>query len=109
MNRAAWFASKWHWLKCFAVPAAVGAVLIAVGFAAQWHAMRICGALLLVPFVVWLALVPVLHWKERYIGGNSNLWGAFLVLETSSASKLLYWFVHVLPDWRRSGQYRDAI
>ncbi len=108
MNRTEWFESKWRWLKRFALLALVGIVAAAVGAATDMIGLAALGGLLLIPLMFWLAFIPVLHWKERYIGGSSNVWGAFLVFEASSWSKLLYWFVHVLPDWRRSGQYMDA-
>ena len=109
MNRATWFNSKWKWLKRFALAAGFGLSLFVAGIFFDMIALTIFGALLLIPFIFWLALVPILHWKERYIGDNSSIWGAFLVFETSSWSKVFYWFFHVLPDWRRSGQYRDAL
>ncbi len=107
-NRTEWFRPKWLWLQRFAWAGAVGAILAVVGELADVAAATVAGVVLLVPLLFWLALIPVLHWKDRYIGDASNVWGAFLVFETSSWSKLFYWFVHVLPDWKRSGLYADA-
>lgn len=108
MNRAEWFKSKWLWLRRFGLVALVGFAAVVAGLATDLVALAVVGGLMLVPFIFWIAFIPILHWKERYIGGTSNVWGAFLVFETSGWAKLFYWFVHVLPDWRRSGQYADA-
>lgn len=108
MTREDWFQPKWVWLKRFALAGALGVVLVAIGVAAKVHALTAIGALSLAPLVFWLAFIPVLHWKDRYVGDRSGVWGAFLVFETSSWSKLVYWFRHVLPDWRRTGRYTDA-
>lgn len=108
MNRAEWFKSKWLWLKRFALMAIVGVLFLVAGVAADLIALAVVGGLLLAPLIFWVAFIPLLHWKERYVGSKSSVWGAFLVFETSSWSKLFYWFVHVLPDWRRSGQYADT-
>ena len=108
MNRAEWFKFKWLWLRRFALLAVAGVVLLIAGFASDLVALAVVGGLLLAPLIFWLAFIPILHWKERYIGGTSSVWGAFLVFETSSWSKIFYWFVHVIPDWRQSGQYADA-
>jgi len=107
MTRTEWFEPKWLWLKRFALSAVAGAVLLTAAVVTDIQILAL-GFLLLAPLIFWVAFIPVLHWKDRYIGGRGNVWGAFLVFETSSWSKLIYWYVHVLPDWRRSGQYADA-
>ncbi len=108
MNRADWFKPKWIWLKRFALVALAGVLLICAGLFTKIPASAAVGIVLLMPLIFWLAFIPVLHWKDRYIGGSSTVWGAFLVFETSSWSKLFYWFIHVRPDWKQSGQYADA-
>lgn len=108
MTRTDWFIPKWRWLKRFSALAIIGIVLAILGWSLQVVGLAGLGFLLVVPLVFWLALIPVLHWKERYIGGRSTAWGAFLVFEASSWSKLVYWFVHVLPDWRQTKQYAGA-
>lgn len=108
MNRAEWFESKWLWLKRLGLAAGVGVAILIVGVAAELIPLSFVGMLLLMPVFFWLAFIPILHWKDRYVGNASNVWGAFLVFETSSWSKLIYWFVHVIPDWKRSGQYADV-
>jgi len=108
MDRVSWFKPKWLWLKRFALIALVGVLLIAVGILTELMIVVVLGLLLLVPLAFWVAFIPILHWKDRYIGNSSTLWGAFLVFETSSWSKLFYWFMHVLPDWKRSRRYADV-
>jgi hypothetical protein len=108
LERSQWFEPKWRWLKRFALAGAGGVVLVAVAALTELHAVAAIGVLFFVPLIFWVAFIPVLHWKDRYIGSSGNIWGAFLVFETSSWSKLFYWLRHVLPDWRRSGVYADA-
>ncbi|MBB6367593.1 MULTISPECIES: hypothetical protein [unclassified Xanthomonas] len=66
------------------------------------------GGLLVVPLLIWLFIIPILHWKDRCVGERSGAWGALLVLETSNWSKMLYWYRHVLSDWRRTGRYEHV-
>jgi len=108
VDRNTWFEAKWRWLRRFAIAAAIGALLAFVGLALDVGILAGVGVLALVPWLIWVFLLPILHWKDRYIGERSDMWGAFLVLETSSWSKLVYWFRHILPDRRRAGRYRDA-
>jgi hypothetical protein len=108
MDRGTWFAPKWLWLKRFAAIALSGLGLAIAGALLQMESMAILGVFLFVPLIFWVAFIPILHWKDRYIGSSPNVWGAFLCFETSSWSKILYWFIHVLPDWKRSGAYADA-
>jgi hypothetical protein len=108
VNRTEWFEPKWRWLKRFSFVALAGIAALLVGATADLIVLLVLGGLLLIPLVFWVAFIPILHWKERYIGGNSTIWGAFLVFETSSWAKLFYWFIHVLPDAKRSGPYADS-
>lgn len=105
MDREEWFRPKWLWLKRLALVAALGLVFGIVGVAIELPAFSFLGVVLAIPVVVWLALIPIFHWKDRYIGQRSGMWGAFLALETSGWSKVIYWFRHVLPDWRKVGRY----
>lgn len=109
MDRGNWFAPKWLWLKRFALAGLMGLVFLIAGVATEIPAVAATGAMALVPLIFWLAFIPVLHWKERYVGQRSGLWGTFLAFETSSGSKLVYWFRHVMPDWRRAGRYSDVL
>jgi hypothetical protein len=108
MQREEWFERKWHHLRRFGYFALGGLLLIAIGLAADQQWLTFAGCLLTVPWFVWVVLIPIYHWKDRYVGEQTNLWGALLVIETSGWSKIIYWFRHVLPDRRKSGRYANA-
>ena len=109
MDRSTWFEPKWRWLRRFSFAALAGIALIILGAVADLPLLIGLGAASLVPLLFWLVFIPVIHWKDRYIGHNSATWGAFLAFETSGWSKLFYWLRHILPDWQRTGRYRDAL
>jgi len=54
--------------------------------------------LLMAPFLIYLVILIIWHWKARYRGTHSDLWGAFLIIETSGLTKLVYTFRHLIPD-----------
>ena len=109
MTRDEWFPSKFRLLKRFGLLALAGLAVVAVGAYLGQKVPALVGLLLIVPVMFWVGLVPVLHWRERYLGRHSTAWGAFLVFETSSWSKLYYWFRHVLPDYRAQARYKDVL
>lgn len=47
------------------------------------------------------------HWKARYYGVYSDLWGVILVVDVSGLSKVIYFLRHVLPDMKGWGVYRN--
>ncbi len=59
----------------------------------------------LVPLVIYATLVCIWHWKARYKGRHSKLWGALLVFEVTGWFKLVYLFRHFIADARRKGRY----
>jgi len=61
--------------------------------------------ILIVPAVLYLLLLTMWHWKGRYVGTHSDLWGGILLIETSGWSKLVYLFRHIIPDARGTGRY----
>ncbi|MFI5098447.1 MAG: hypothetical protein ACHQT6_10795 [Candidatus Acidiferrales bacterium] len=64
------------------------------------------GAFILIfPFILYVNIFTIWHWKRRYRGERSELWGAVLLIETSGWFKIVYWFRHIIPDWRSSGRY----
>jgi len=65
----------------------------------------VVGALALMPFVFYAVVLSIWHWKARYKGEHSNLWGGLLVVETSGWSKIVYLLRHVIPDAKGSGRY----
>ena len=65
----------------------------------------VTGCLAIVPGFFYLFVVTIWHWKARYRGNHSDLWGALLLIETSGWFKLVYLFRHIIPDARHSGRY----
>jgi hypothetical protein len=68
-------------------------------------ALIVAGLLLVVPGLIYLNLVTIWHWKARYRGSHSDLWGALILIETSGWLKLVYLFRHMIPDARGRGRY----
>ncbi len=99
-----------RWIGYLAIPAAAGVTLFLIGLigglfdsgnqlpAAIW--LFVVAFLLMVPELIWLSLVPFLHWAERYRGRHSTLWLCLLVFETTGWFKLVYLYRYILPDWR---------
>jgi len=104
-----WFEKRFAALEVLGWMALAGGVVLIASFFIANETLQVMAvlvaALLLVPLVVWLVLLPIWHWKERYRGSHSNLWGALLVIETSGWFKIVYWFRHVIPDYRGRGRY----
>jgi hypothetical protein len=109
------------WIGYLAIPAAAGATLIlgmfilqaldsvSARFAGNLPGVLFPAALwLFFPELIWLSLVPFLHWSQRYRGRHSMLWLCLLVFETGGIFKLVYLFRHILPDWRGKGRYSRA-
>jgi hypothetical protein len=65
----------------------------------------ILGFLTVLPVFVYLYCLTILHWKHRYVGQHSTLWGVLLLLETSGWMKIVYFFRHMLPDMKKTGRY----
>lgn len=68
-------------------------------------ALALAGMVLFIPGAVYLVLVTIWHWKERYRGRHSDLWGGLILLETTGWFKIVYLFRHIIPDARRTGRY----
>ena len=108
--RDAWLEQRIAMTKKYGLAALVGLVLFLVGFSPKktdyMIPLILIGVLMMVPFFIHETIFTVWHWKRRYRGEHSDLWGAILVLETSGWFKIVYWFRHILPDWRGTGRYR---
>jgi hypothetical protein len=95
-------------LKRLAIFAGAGLpfFLVATLSEGKWLAIAcgITGALLFLPGFVYLYVLTIWHWKDRYRGKHSDLWGALLLLETSGWFKIVYLFRHLLPDALESGR-----
>jgi hypothetical protein len=69
--------------------------------------LMILGVLAILPAFLLAYCMTILHWKHRYVGKKSTLWGVLLLLETSGWFKILYLFRHILPDIRGTGRYQS--
>jgi hypothetical protein len=92
--------------------ALAGAPLILVAFLTsetvqKWTA--IFGVLLIMPAVLYTYVVILWHWKDRYRGKHSDLWGALILIETTGWFKIIYLFRHLIPDMCHSGRYRISM
>lgn len=110
-NREEWFTEKFSWLKKSFKAFLIGVpfAIIAAVIQNEWTT-----PVLILPFLfglIWLigvlCFIPIIHWKDRYTGQRTNLWGIFLVFETSGWTKIFYWFMHVLPDRKAEGPYAE--
>ena len=61
--------------------------------------------ILIIPGFIYLYVIILWHWNDRYRGKHSDLWGALILLETSGWMKLVYIFRHIIPDMRHTGRY----
>ena len=65
----------------------------------------IFAVLLFFPAFIYTYVIIIWHWKDRYRGNHSALWGALILIETSGWMKLIYLFRHLIPDMRQTGRY----
>lgn len=107
--RDAWLEGKIATTKKFGLAGLLGAAAIVIGAALKEKQFEVflilIGVALIVPFLFHETVFTIWHWKRRYRGEHSDLWGALLVIETSGWFKIVYWFRHILPDWRGTGRY----
>jgi len=103
------------WLKRFELMRAflwmaLGGALLGVVMALTPENLRVWpgvfAVLLISPALIYIYVLTIWHWKDRYRGTHSDLWGALILLETTGWFKLVYLFRHLLPDMRNSGRYR---
>ena len=101
--------TRFERLKNLGFVAVLGLVFLIAALLANGGAIRtifiVAGLLAGVPVLFYLLAVTMWHWKARYRGNHSDLWGALLLLETSGWFKLVYLFRHIIPDARHSGRY----
>lgn len=99
------FTGKFAWLKRLFWWALPGAFLVVLGIVIEMKALVVVGILMIVPLFVFAYVLTFLHWKHRYVGSSSTLWGVLLAIETSGWFKLVYVFRHIIPDLCGSGRY----
>jgi hypothetical protein len=112
--RDSWFEQKMSMTKNLGWAALAGVFLIVILFfhheqssslVSLQGALGLGAFILIFPFILYLNIFTIWHWKRLYRGERSELWGAVLLIETSGWFKIIYWFRHILPDWRGSGRY----
>jgi hypothetical protein len=109
--RDPWLAEKISMTEKLGWAALAGFVLVVIGLTVASTplllktSLIVIGVLLAIPFIFYLNILTVWHWKRRYRGKHSDLWGAILLIETSGWFKIIYWVRHIVPDWRGSGRY----
>ena len=81
-------------------------VLAAVMTTGAWQKFFIVLSLVLIlPLCLYLYIFVIWHWKSRYRGKHSDLWGALILIETSGWMKIVYMLRHVIPDMYKVGRY----
>ena len=96
-------------LKAFGWFMLAGLVLLLLAVCSAGNIQKITavlGALLCIPAFCYGYVLVIWHWKDRYRGNHSDLWGAIILIETSGWMKIVYFFRHMLPDMCHSGRYR---
>ncbi len=106
---------RFRWLLWLLYPAIGGVVLIGFGIFGikatgsnetkdpALVGLFFAGFVLLFPWIIYANIVTIWHWKGRYRGKHSDLWGAILLIEASGWFKLIYLFRHILPDAKGTG------
>ena len=98
-------------LRLLAIFAGTGLPFLAVAaFRGSGHLAIFCGVtgvVLFLPGFVYFYVLTIWHWKDRYKGCHSDLWGALLLIETSGWFKLVYFFRHLLPDAMETVRYGE--
>src|SRR5882724_7902152 len=89
-----WQETKFVWFVVFSWMLLPGIALFCLALvgSTDWpYALAgLAGFLLMVPFIIHLNVLAIWHWKSRYIGEHSKLWGAILIFETTGWFKLVY-------------------
>jgi hypothetical protein len=109
--RDEWLEQKFAMTRKLGWAAFIGLIALAVGFLFSDRLVLlrtilfVTAAIMIVPLFFYICILTIWHWKRRYRGKHSDLWGAILLIETSGWFKIIYWFRHILPDWRGRGRY----
>jgi len=104
------FANKFRILVRLAKLALVAIPLLVLAAVLHSHSpwpqlLGVLAMLSVLPCFIYAYVLTILHWKSRYRGTHSNMWGVLLLLDTSGWFKLIYIFRHIRPDMRCRGRY----
>jgi hypothetical protein len=104
-----WRETKFDLFIVFCWMALVGLFFAVIAFTAGEGSIAIgafiAAVLFFFPFILHATLLTLWHWKSRYRGKHSMLWGALLIFEASGWFKLIYLFRHVFADRNSRGRY----
>lgn len=112
-KRDFWIETKFDWFVVSCWLALAGIISI-IGSASMNQeqissTLLITGVILIVPFILHANLLAIWHWKSRYRGSHSKLWGALMLVETTGWFRVIYLLKHVIPDRRNKGRYFRTI
>ena len=104
------FANKFRILVRLAKLALVAIPLLVLAAVLHSHSpwpqlLVVLAMLSVLPCFIYAYVLTILHWKSRYRGSNSDMWGVLLLLDTSGWFKLIYIIRHIRPDMRCRGRY----
>lgn len=111
--RDAWLEAKFAMAKKCGWMALFGVIPLVLGLALNQNlftfkvTLFFIAAILIIPVFFYVIVFTIWHWKHRYRGEHSDLWGVVLLVETSGWFKIMYWLRHIIPDWRGTGRYAE--
>ena len=104
-----WTEVKYRWFKIFGCVALVGWFLLVSAYFIKVDeislTLTVFAVLAIEPFAIHMNLITTCHRKSRYKGSHSKFWGAVLIFEMLGFCKLIYLFMHVMPDRGGRGRY----
>ncbi len=106
------YSNRFRILKRLFVPFLIGLALGIFAYIFRSYTLgkilAVFAAIGIVPCFIYAYVLVILHWKDRYVGNHSTLWGVLILIESSGWMKLVYIFRHLIPDLRSSGRYELA-
>src|SRR5271155_5235805 len=108
-----WFEKKWTSLCNFGILAVFGAIMSISAFFisdTKWaNVLFITGFIVAMPWILYFNILTIWHWKYRYKGQHSDLWGALMLIETTGWFRTAYMLRHVWPDRKNKGRYKRFV
>ena len=107
MNQDLW-TRRFARLKALGFLAVLGLLLMGIGGLLTKTVILVVGLIVGGPGLIYIYVLTILHWKDRYRGQHSDLWGVLILIETFGWLKIVYLFRHLIPDARHVGRYAAA-